>query len=164
MDSGDDLFNFPGLKFTLTTEESKQINDVPAPKVIIAGSGMSTGGRIIHHERRYLQDPKSTLLLISYQVAGSLGRQLEDGAREVNILGETVSVRAHIYTLKGYSAHPDKNGLFQFVEDNYKTLEKVFAIQSEPKSALYFTQMISDHLGIDTIAPKYGDSFELDVQ
>ncbi len=163
MDSGDDLFKFPGLKFTLTTEESKQINDIPGPKVIIAGSGMSTGGRIIHHERRYLQDPKSTLLLISYQVAGSLGRQLKDGAKEVKILGETVPVKARIYALGGYSAHPDKSGLFRFVENNCETLEKVFAIQSEPKSALYFVQTIRDHLGLDAIAPKYGDSFELEV-
>jgi metallo-beta-lactamase family protein len=163
MDSGDDLFKFPGLKFTLTTEESKQINDVPGPKVIIAGSGMSTGGRIIHHERRYLPDPKSTLLLISYQVAGSLGRQLKDGAKEVRILGETVLVKARIYSIGGYSAHPDKNGLFQFVENNCETLKKVFAIQSEPKSALYFVQTIRDHFGLDAVAPKYGDSFELKV-
>ena len=163
MNSGDDVFKFPGLKFTLTTEESKQINDVPPPKVILAGSGMSTGGRILHHERRYLSDPNSTLLLISYQVAGSLGRQLEDGANEVNILGETIPVKARIYSLKGYSAHPDRNGLFHFVENSYATLKKVFATHSEPKSTLFFTQMIRDHLGLDIVAPKYGDSFELDV-
>jgi metallo-beta-lactamase family protein len=163
MNSGDDVFKFPGLRFTLTTEESKQINNIPPPKVILAGSGMSIGGRIIHHERRYLPDPNSTLLLISYQVAGSLGRQLQDGAKEVNILGETVPVRAHICPLKGYSAHPDMNGLFRFVQNTYKTLEKVFAIQSEPKSSLYFTQMVRDHLGLDIVSPKYGDSFELEI-
>ncbi|MDP3052300.1 MAG: MBL fold metallo-hydrolase [bacterium] len=164
MDSGDDLFKFPGLRFTKTTEESKQINEVPPPKVIIAGSGMSTGGRIPHHERRYLPDPKSTLLMVGYQVSGSLGRQLQDGAKEVNIMGETVSVRARVITLAGYSAHPDMNGLFEFLQNNYKTLKKVFAIQSEPKSSLFFVQLIRDHLGIDTIAPKYGDSFELEVE
>lgn len=163
MDSGDDLFKFPGLKFTLTSEESKQINEIPPPKVIIAGSGMSTGGRIIHHERRYLSDPKSTLLLISYQVPGSLGRQLEEGAKEVKILGETVPVRARIVTLRGYSAHPDQNILFQFIENNYQSLEIAFAIQAEPKAALFFTQTIRDHLGINIVAPRYGDSFELDV-
>jgi metallo-beta-lactamase family protein len=164
MDSGDDLFKFPGLKFTLTTEESKQINEVPPPKVIIAGSGMSTGGRILHHERRYLSDPKSTLLLISYQVAGSLGRQLKEGLKEAKILGEIIPVKARVVSLSGYSAHPDKNGLLRFAEDNYGTLEKVFAIQSEPKSALYFTQMVRDHLGLDIVCPKYGDSFELSVK
>ncbi len=161
--SGDDLFKFPGLQFTETTEESKKINDIPPPKVIIAGSGMSTGGRIIHHERRYLPDPKSTLLLISYQVAGSVGRQLKDGAKEVNILDEPVTVRARVCALAGYSAHPDKEGLYKFVENNHDTLEKVFAIQSEPKSTLFFVQMVRDHLGISIVAPKYGDSFELEV-
>ncbi len=164
MVSGDDLFKFPGLKFTETTDESKSINDIPPPKVIIAGSGMSTGGRIIHHELRYLSDPKSTLLLVSFQVPGSLGRQLEDGVKEVNILGETVPVRAKIVTLRGYSAHPDKESLFQFVERNYETLEKVFAVQSEPKSTLFFAQIIKDRLSIDTVAPKYGDLFELKVK
>ena len=161
--SGDDLFKFPGLQFTETTEESKKINDIPPPKVIIAGSGMSTGGRIIHHERRYLSDPKSTLLLISYQVAGSVGRQLKDGAKEVNIFGESVTVKARVAALGGYSAHPDKEGLYKFVENSYDTLEKVFAVQSEPKSTLFFTQMIRDHLGIPAVAPRYGDSFEFEV-
>ncbi len=161
--SGDDLFKFPGLQFTKSTEESKKINDIPPPKVIIAGSGMSTGGRIIHHERRYLPDPKSTLLLISYKEVGSLGRQLKDGAKEVNILGEPVTARARVRVLEGYSAHPDKEGLYKFVENSHDTLEKVFAIQSEPKSTLFFAQMIRDRLGISTIAPKYGDSFELEV-
>jgi len=161
--SGDDLFKFPGLQFTETTEESKKINDIPPPKVIIAGSGMSTGGRIIHHERRYLSDPKSTLLLISYQVAGSVGRQLKDGAKEVNIFGESVTVKARVAALGGYSAHPDKEGLYKFVENSYDTLEKVFAVQSEPKSTLFFTQMIRDHLGIPAVAPRYGDSFDFEV-
>lgn len=164
MDSGDDLFKFPGLQFTKTTEESKKINDVSPPKVIIAGSGMSTGGRIVHHERRYLSDPKSSLLLVSYQVAGSLGRQIKEGAKEVTILGETVPVRARIVHLSGYSAHPDINGLSKIVESNYKSLKKMFAIQSEPKSALFFVQNIKDHLGINAIAPEYGDYFELDVK
>lgn len=163
MDSGDDLFKFPGLKFTLTTEESKQINDLPPPKIIIAGSGMSTGGRILHHERRYLADPKSALLLISFQAAGSLGRQLEDGAKEVNILGDVINVRAHIEEIPGYSAHPDVNGLFEIAEKNRETLKRVFAVHSEPKSALFFVQHLRDHLGINVCAPKYSDSFSLDV-
>ncbi len=164
MNSGDDIFRFPGLKFTRTTEESKQINDISSPKVIIAGSGMSTGGRIIHHERRYLRDSKNTLLLISYQPPGSLGRQLEDGAKEVKILGETVPVESAVITLRGYSAHPDMNGLFKIAEDNYETVKKLFAIQSEPKSALFFVQTVRDHLSIDSLAPRYGDTFELEAK
>lgn len=159
--SGDDIFRFPGLEFTLTTEESKRINDVPQPKVIIAGSGMSTGGRILHHEKRYLSDPKSTLLMVGYQAAGSLGRMLQDGAKEVTIHGERVSVRARIATLQGYSSHPDREQLLEFVEKGKDTLEKVFVIQGEPASCLFLVQRIRDYLGIPAFAPRYGESYEL---
>src|SRR5581483_3994995 len=74
--TGDDFLNFPGLRLTLTTEQSKEINDVPPPKVVIAGSGMSNGGRILHHEQRYLSDPKSSILFVGYQAVGSMGRQI----------------------------------------------------------------------------------------
>lgn len=159
--SGDDIFRFPGLKFTLTTEESKSINEVAAPKIVIAGSGMSTGGRIIHHERRYLPDPKSTLLLIGYQAAGSLGRMLQDGAEEATILGEQVPVRARIETLQGYSAHPDRDGLFDFISKSKDALEKVFVIQGEPASALFLVQRVRDYLGVEALAPKYGETYEV---
>jgi metallo-beta-lactamase family protein len=158
--SGDELFNFPNLKMTLTTEESKSINDVPAPKIIMAGSGMSIGGRIIHHERRYLPDSRNTLLLVSYQSAGSLGRYLQEGAKTVNILGEIVPVRARIENIQGYSAHPDIEKLFDFVRCASKSLEKVFVVQGELKASLFFVQRLRDYLGVDALAPKLGDSFE----
>ncbi len=161
--SGDSLFQFPGLKMTLRTDESKQINNVPAPKIIIAGSGMSNGGRIIHHEKRYLSDPKSTLLIIGYQASGSLGRRLLEGEKTVKILGETISVRAKVESIHGYSAHPDMNDLFDFVSGSVDTLKKVFVVQGEPKSSLFFVQRLRDHLGVDAIAPKVGDSFILDL-
>jgi len=161
--SGDDIFNFPGLKMTMTTEESKKINDVPAPKIIIAGSGMCNGGRILHHLRRYLPDPKSVLLLVSFQAAGSLGRQLTEGAKLVNILGEDVLVEAEIEEIKEYSSHPDSEGLFNFVKNSDNTLEKVFVIHGELKSSLFFVQKVRDYLGIDAIAPKFGDSYEIDI-
>jgi len=162
INSGDDVFKFPGLKFTRKTEESKAINNIPPPKIIMAGSGMSVGGRIIHHEKRYLPDPNSTLLLVSFQSAGSLGRQLEDGAKHVKILGEEIPVRAKVVQVKGYSAHPDVNGLFETVERSADTLKKVFVVQGELKSALFFAQRVKDYLGVETCVPEAGDSFILD--
>lgn len=158
---GDEVFKFSMLKFTMTTEESKKINEVPSPKIIIAGSGMSTGGRILHHERRYLPDPNSTLLMIGFQAAGSRGRQLQDGARSISIFGKKVPVKAKIETVQGYSAHPDRDMLLNFVQNSVDTLEKVFAVQGEPASALFFVQRIRDYLGIDAYAPSYNESFEL---
>lgn len=161
--SGDELFNFPGLKMTPTVEESKAINEVPAPKIILAGSGMSNGGRIVHHEMRYLSDSKNALLLIGYQAAGSLGRYIQDGAKTANILGETVAIRAKIENISGYSSHPDTNELFDFVHNSEDTLKKVFVVQGEPKSSLFFVQKLRDNLGIDAVMPKYGESYEFEV-
>ncbi len=159
--AGDDLFRFPDLQFTEATEESKSINAVPAPKVIIAGAGMMQGGRITHHAKRYLPDPKSTILFIGYQAAGSLGRRIFDGADKVTIHGETIPVRAKVAAIGGYSAHADSDALFEFVVHTEDTLKHVYAVQGEPASALYLAQRIKDNLGIAATAPKYGDSSPL---
>ncbi|KKS15770.1 MAG: RNA-metabolising metallo-beta-lactamase [Parcubacteria group bacterium GW2011_GWB1_41_6] len=161
INSGDEIFKFPGLKMTKTTEESKSINEIPAPKVIIAGSGMSNGGRIIHHERRYLSDPKNTLLLVGYQSAGSLGRILQDGAKSITILGDKIEVRAKIEVIRGYSAHPDQEGLVEFVQKSAETLKQVFVVQGESSSSLFFVQRVRDYLGLNAQSPKYGDSIQL---
>ena len=122
---------------------------------------MSTGGRILHHERRYLQDPKSALLIIGFQAAGSLGRRLQEGVKKVTIFKEQISVRAKIVSISGYSAHPDYDGLFRFAENSADTLKKVFVAPGESQAALFLVQRLRDYLGIRAIAPKYGDSFEL---
>ncbi|HEY4521618.1 MAG TPA: MBL fold metallo-hydrolase [Candidatus Paceibacterota bacterium] len=155
------FLKFPNVNFSLTTEESKKINNVSSPKIIIAGSGMSTGGRILHHERRYLPDKNNTLLLVSYQAPSSLGRRIEDGAKSVTLFGEEVPVRCHIETISGYSAHADRETIFEFVRAHSDTLKKVFLVHGEPKASLALVQYIRDYLGIDTIAPKYGDGFML---
>lgn len=155
------FLKLPQVHPTLTTEESKKINDTPPPKIIIAGSGMSTGGRILHHERRYLQDPKSTILFIGYQAPGSLGRRIQDGADEITIFGEKVPIKCRKETIHGYSAHPDEATLFDFVREKSDTLQKVYVIHAEPKSALAFVQRVRDYLGIPALAPKYGESVEI---
>jgi len=161
--SGDDIFNFLGLVSTLKTEESKNINNIPNPKVIIAGSGMSEGGRIIHHEKRYLPDSKSTLLLIGYQAPGTMGRAILEGAKEVKILGEKVSVKAKIVNLRGYSAHKDSDGLLEFVSNDIPRLKKLFLGMGEPKSAMYFAQRVHDNFdGVETIIPKMGEKLEIE--
>lgn len=160
--SGDDIFNFPGMKSTLKTEESKAINDVPNPKVIMAGSGMSEGGRIIHHEKRYLPDPKSTLLLIGYQAPRTLGRMLQDGAKEVKILGEKVPVRARVANIRGFSAHKDSDGLLEFVSHAAPNLEKVFLAMGEPKASMHFAQRLADNFGLEPVIPKRGETFAIE--
>ncbi|HTE48723.1 MAG TPA: MBL fold metallo-hydrolase [Candidatus Paceibacterota bacterium] len=156
------LFDFSGLHNTLKSEESKLIGTVPNPKIVIAGSGMSTGGRIVHHERHYLPDPNNTLLLTGYQAVGTPGRLIQEGLKTVRITGEDVVVRAHIVTITGYSGHKDSDGLLSFVEDTQDTVKKVFVVMGEPKSALFLVQKLRDNLGIDAEAPEYGSSAILD--
>lgn len=155
------LFSFPGLQFTLSAEESRRINEVPSPKVIIAGSGMSLGGRIVHHERHYLPDRNNTLLLLGYQSVGTPGRLLQEGVKTVNITGEYVKVGARIRTIFGYSGHLDSDGLLGFVEEKQESLKKVFVVMGEPKSAMFLVQKLRDNLGVHAYAPEQDESVTL---
>jgi metallo-beta-lactamase family protein len=152
--SGDDILNFPGLRLTLTTEQSKEINHVPPPKVVIAGSGMSNGGRILHHEQRYLPDPKSMIIFVGYQAEGSLGRQILDGAKEVNIFGEPVQVRCKVMNIPGYSAHADQPHLLEWLSHMQKSLKKVFIVQGEQSSGEVLQQKIVDEMAVSAEVPK----------
>ena len=155
------LFDFPGLHSTLRSEESKLISTVPNPKVIIAGSGMSSGGRIVHHEKHYLPDPNNTILLTGYQSVGTPGRLIQEGVRSVRISGEYVDVRAHVVTISGYSGHKDSDGLINFVEDMQDNVKKIFVVMGEPKSAMFLVQKIRDNLGLEAFAPERGDVIRL---
>ncbi len=159
---GDDIFNFPGLRSTLLTEESKEILKIPNPKIVIAGSGMSNGGRILHHEEHYLPDPRNTLLLTGYQSQGTLGRHIQDGEKVVQINHHPVDVRAKIVFIDGYSGHKDSDHLVEFVEQIADTVKKVFVVMGEPKSSLFLTQRLRDSLGINAYAPEENDVVELD--
>ncbi|MFA5778112.1 MAG: MBL fold metallo-hydrolase [Candidatus Paceibacterota bacterium] len=156
------LFDFPGLHNTLKSEESKMIGNVPNPKIVIAGSGMSTGGRIVHHERHYLPDPNNTLLLTGYQSVGTPGRLIREGLKKIRITGEEVVVRAHIVTISGYSGHKDSDGLLGFVEDMQDSVKKIFVVMGEPKSSMFLVQKLKDNLGLEAFAPNLGDSVILD--
>lgn len=158
---GDHLFDFPGLHSTLKAEESKAIVRVPDPKVVIAGSGMSSGGRVVHHERHYLPDPKNTLLLLGYQSVGTPGRLIQEGVKMVRITGEYVEVKAQVITISGYSGHKDSDGLLNFVENMQEYVKKVFVVMGEPKSSMFLVQKLRDNLGIEAYAPEQDDSVSL---
>jgi len=156
--SGDKLFTFPGLKETMETEESKAILNVPPPKIIIAGSGMSNGGRILHHEINYLPNKNDTILLTGYQSVGTLGRLIYSGARKVHIMGQEVTVRANVAVISGYSGHKDSDHLVEFVENTMETLKKVFVVMGEPKSSMFLAQKLRDNLEVKAFSPSAGES------
>jgi metallo-beta-lactamase family protein len=149
------------LRLTLTTEQSKEINNVPPPKIIIAGSGMSNGGRILHHEARYLSDPKNEIIFVGYQAQGSLGREILDGATQVKIFNEPVSVRCRVVNIPGYSAHADQPRLLAWLNPMRQTLKKVFVVQGEQQSSETLAHKIVDSLAILAEVPKRGESVTL---
>ena len=159
---GDDmLFDFPGLHKTFTTEESKAINEMPAPKIIIAGSGMSNGGRILHHEKRYLPDPNSTILFIGYQSKSSLGRRILDGEKSVKIHGEQVAVRCRVVSAGGYSAHADQRQLLEWLSPMRTSLKKVFVVQGEPEASAALAQKAVNDLAISAIVPEKDQTVDI---
>jgi metallo-beta-lactamase family protein len=163
--SGDDIFNFPGLKFIVQSGESQMIQKVPNPKIIMAGSGMSVGGRVIFHEKYYVDNPDAEILFVGYQAVGSLGRQLQDGSKKVRIFGEEKEVKAKIDSIPGYSSHKDSDHLLEFVEKAAESgkLKQVFPVMGEPKSSLFLVQKIRDNLGVDAIYPEYKQAIEIEL-
>lgn len=153
---GDNIFDFPKLKLTAKVEDSKEILNAPNPKIIIAGSGMSTAGRIIHHEKHFLPDRNSTILFMGYQASGTLGREIQAGAKKVMIGDEEVPVNAEVQVIEGYSAHKDSDGLLDFVERVSPSLKKVFVVMGELKSASFLSQRINDYVGVKALCPEEG--------
>jgi metallo-beta-lactamase family protein len=154
-----DIFSFPGL--TVVRHYDDSIHKAHGPKVIIAGAGMSSGGRIRSHEKRYLTDPKASVLFSGFQAPGSLGRRIQDGQKQVMIDGERVNVKATISSLTGYSGHPDRDGLLTFVEKAGESLEKVFVVMGEPKASGFLAQRIRDFLGIEAVVPQAEQTVEI---
>ncbi len=162
--AGEQVLRFPELKFARDTRESRAIQGHEGPKIILAGSGMSNGGRVLSHERYVLPDPSSTLLIVGYQAAGTIGRRLLEGEKKLHAgRGEVIPVRAHVETLYGYSAHRDSAGLLELVEGARDSLKRVFVVQGEPAAAKFLTQRIRDYLGLDATAPSAGDSADIEL-
>ncbi len=160
------LFEFPFLQMTAGKQESLEISAVPGPKIIIAGAGMSHGGRIGGWETKYLPDPKTTLIMVGYQAPGSPGRRLQEGNDRVKINGEWVKIRATVETISGWSAHGDRDNLMHFAEAALakKRPKVIFAALGEPAAARFLAQRIHDYLGAKAIVPETGDTWEVTKQ
>ena len=164
IENGDDIFSFEGLSFTETMKESKQIARFDGPKIIIAGSGMSHGGRIREHEKQFLGDTNTTLLLVGYQTVGSVGRLLQDGAKQVWIDGMDVKVRAQVAIIRGYSGHADRNQLIDLVYGGSEKHQpkQVFVTMGEERASLFLTQRLRDYLGVNAQVPEPNAEVEID--
>ncbi|NQV90009.1 MBL fold metallo-hydrolase [Candidatus Uhrbacteria bacterium] len=151
-----DFFSFPNLRETLSVSESKAINDSPSPKIIIAGSGMMSGGRIMHHLIRYLPDKNNHLLIIGYQARGTIGRKLFDGAKKVRIYGTEVDVHAKMSAIGAFSAHGDMDKLTRWITPvDGKIPEKIFLVHGDPESKEPFAKHLRETLKTEVLIPDY---------
>ena len=151
---------FPGLRLTISTEESKAILEDYDPKVIISASGMCDAGRIKHHLKHNLWRPDSTILFVGYQSAGSPGRRILDGAEEIKIFGEPVAVKAKIESLKSLSGHADKNGLLDWIEGFKEKPRQIFVVHGDDEVATEFALLLGEK-GYSAMAPYSGTRFDL---
>jgi len=157
------IFNFPFLKKTLSREESMSIEKTPGSKIIIAGAGMSHGGRIGHWETRYLPDTASTLIIVGYQAPGTPGRRMVEGASSVRIAGADVRIKAKVESLEGWSAHADRDQLLKFAEAALagKRIKTIFTAMGEPVTESFLAQRIHDYLGANAVVPDLGATWEI---
>ncbi len=160
-DGGMDPFGFDMLKYTHSTEDSKRLNNLGKPAIIISASGMCEGGRVLHHLRRNIGDPKTTVLFVGYQAENTLGRKLLRGDKTARIYGEEYEVRARMEEIDGYSAHADEGGLLGFISAIPQKPENVFVVHGEPDAAAAMASELSK-LGIGNIAiPARGERFSI---
>jgi metallo-beta-lactamase family protein len=150
------------FRLTRSVEESKAINDLPGTPVIIAASGMVTGGRILHHLRRRLPDPRTTVLLVGYQGVGTRGRLLQEGARTLKMLGEEVPVRAQVETIHGLSAHADADMLIRWLKTASRPPRRIYVVHGDPAPAAALASRVKGELGWPVEVPAYQDRVSLD--
>lgn len=161
VDSGVNPLVFPGLKISTTSDDSKQINLLEKPKVIISASGMCDAGRIRHHLKHNLWRPECTILFVGYQANGTLGRRLLDGEKNVKLFGEPIEVRARIESLRGISGHADRNGLLDWLGGFKTPFERVFVVHGEDTVTEEFAETVTERFGCPAWAPFPGGSVDL---
>ncbi len=159
---GDNPLEFPGLKFAQTADESKALNENPDPSIIISASGMCEVGRIKHHLKHHLWDPKSTVLFVGYQAPGTLGYSIVNGAKTVKIFGEEINVNARVEYIEGYSGHADQEGLMNFIYSFIKKPKHIFLVHGEEESQNVLKDKILAETGINVLIPDWGETYNLD--
>ena len=162
IEKGDNPLEFPGLQFTQTAEESRQLNESTTPSIIISASGMCEVGRIKHHLKHNLWNPKNTILFVGYQAPGTLGSKIVNGAKKVKIFGEEIAVNARIEYIEGYSGHADQEWLLNFIYSFFIKPKHIFLVHGEPEGQKILKEKIEETTKIPVTIPDYGDTYKLD--
>jgi metallo-beta-lactamase family protein len=149
------------MQTTSTREESKRLNDMRGPRVIISASGMLTGGRVLHHAMRILPDERATIVFVGYQAAGTVGRRVQDGDREVRIMKNWIPVRCHVEKVEGFSAHADWKAVLRWLSSVTEAPKMVFTTHGEPEAAAAMAGHIREAYGWNVVVPEYQQTVEL---
>jgi metallo-beta-lactamase family protein len=160
LDKGEDPFGFKRLRYIRDVNESKALNDLRGPFVIISASGMCEAGRILHHLRNNIENPRNTILITGFQAENTLGRKLVDKLPEVNIFGEPMRVRAEVETLNELSGHADQRELLEWIKPVASTLKRIFVVHGEASQSAALAQAIHDRYGLEPVIPTRGQSFD----
>ncbi|MBR5925787.1 MAG: MBL fold metallo-hydrolase, partial [Firmicutes bacterium] len=160
---GDHPLDFMNLHFTPTSEESQRINVDPTPKIIISASGMCDAGRIRHHLKHNLWNPKNSIVFVGYQAEGSLGRRLVDGEKTVTLFGEEINVAAEVHNLEGFSGHADRDALYAWLCGFEKQPKNIFLVHGETASKEGFAKYVKENKGWDCTVSTGYDEFDLDA-
>lgn len=155
-----DIFAEHRVKITASVEESKAIDEGEGPKIIIAGSGMMNGGRILYHLKRYVEDSKNAILFVGFQAVGTLGRKIFEGERDIKIFGHRYTIGAEVYAIGSYSAHADSKQLIDWI-GKISGLRKIFLFHGERSQSEVLKSTIKEKLGLDSEVPNLGDVFEI---
>ena len=158
---GDNPLEFENLQFTRSSQESMMLNSDSSPKVIISASGMCEAGRIRHHLKHNLWDPRNSIVFVGYQAEGTLGRLLLDGASEITLFNETIECKAEIHNLEGFSGHADRDGLLDWLKGFEKQPKQIFLVHGEMESKEDFAKTVKEQLGYDTIVVHGNSEYEL---
>lgn len=161
LDRTDGIFDFPLVRYVRDVAESKRLNTLAGPAIIIAASGMAESGRILHHLSNHIGDPKNLVLFVGYQAEYTLGRRIQEGAPQVKIFGEMVPRRAEIETIGGYSAHADKHELRSWVKALGGPIKRAFVVHGESDPAQAMAQILKESGVAEVVVPKLGESFTL---
>jgi metallo-beta-lactamase family protein len=151
----------PNLRMARTREESKALNNLHVPAIILSASGMATGGRVVHHLRNRLPEPKNAVVFVGYQAQGTRGRILQDGARTVGIYGQDISVRARIHTLSGLSAHADVGEMLEWLDGFERPPSTTYLVHGEPGASAALARTLHERLGWHVVVAKYLEEVEL---
>lgn len=161
LDRGEDPFGFARLRYVRDVSESKALNDLRGPFVVISASGMCEAGRILHHLRNNIENPRNTVLITGFQAENTLGRKIVDKMPEVAIFGEPMQLRAEVAKLNELSGHADQHELLAWMRPMLTTLKKVFLVHGEPSQSRALQKVIQQMYGLDAVVPARGESFAL---